>query len=78
MIQHKDASQAIWETLSLTLLTRCVNILMLETGEEITYQTCFKQNENGMVFVLEDVSYFFPCSLLTLKNIQSPNFYLDF
>lgn len=34
MIQRKDAFQAIWETLSLTLLARYVNIVMLETGEK--------------------------------------------
>lgn len=79
MIQHKDACQAIWETLSLTLLTRCVNIVMLETGgKKITCQTCFKQNEIGMVFVMGDVQYFFfHCSLLKLENIQFSYLHLN-
>lgn len=34
MIQQEDASQTIWETLSITLLTRYVNIVMLDTGEK--------------------------------------------
>lgn len=73
MIQHKDAPQAIWETISLTLVTRCVNIGMKETGEEITRQTCFKQYENEMVFIWRDVHYFLPVlswifGFLTLGN----------
>lgn len=59
MIQHKDACQAIWETLSLTLLTRCVNIVMLETGEKITCQTFFKQNAMGMVVYITGCWLFF-------------------
>lgn len=63
MIQCKDASQAMWETQSLTLLTRSVNIVMLELMTRSSCQTFFEQNVMGMtVYVMS--CWFFSCLVI--------------
>ena len=65
MIQGKDASQAIWETLSLTLLERYVNIVMLELMKKLMSNIFLSRMRCGWQFTSWAVGYFLSFSDLS-------------
>lgn len=68
MIQSKDASQAIWERLSVTLLTGSVNIVMLELVKKAHVNIFFFSRSRWRWYLtLRAVGYFLSCYIFPWK-----------
>lgn len=73
MIQRKDAFQAIWEILSLTPLTRSVNIVMLEPVKKLM-SNIFRAEWDGddsLHCELLVISFHVPFEIFNLISIDS-------